>query len=1534
MVTFRKVMLSVSLAAALCSIGASSNPWEAWRLAYTHFEQAETQRDRGNYTAAADEFAKAEKYYRDVQKTRPDWNQKVIVKRLQECERELRKVKARLGESGASSLPQLAKDEKSDKPVSGLPSPGQDELRRKLADAEYELAELRKTNASLRNIEGQVSHLIREKRIAEEKHNLLQSKYDALVAQGDALSAERSQTEIAAKMESEQLRRRLEAAASRERDLKSSLEQQTAIAKRAEAAAKHEMGETERLRRDLDNLGKMRDEDARNVFAAKETAKNLENSLKNAKDEIESLRKETERLKSEMDVMADRKFTDEEMRKIVDENTSLKGDVALAKITERKLRSDIAERDSRIAGDETKLKALSADWEKARAETAGAMEARRAAENRLAGVEHDVAETKGELEFLRGRFGGLEKDMARVSAERDELKARCDALQKTMAETKVAVATRGDGEEIEALRARLERARLELKKRDDLENDMTVNNKSLSAEVASLRRENSELAAKAAAMKIDPETPAKLADAERRLADLQHNFEALRKENQENRALAEASKPREAELANIKLRLLEMERTKSLLGAEQRRNAELAAGNAELKRQLGSTLAQAEELNKARARLAELEKTEEENASLRKINFELTEAKKLEPALAEARVRLAELGAVRDEVVQLRKLNDELNKSSIATANELSEIRAQKLSADRKAATEIAAKDEELNRLRADNRAIEDERKSLSNRVATGEAELKVLRDKTSEQERKLKDAETSLEELADLRKRVIEMTRNGAAALEAKMHEAKLAAEKLDSALRELDKVAADNRWLKNENESLAVARNAADARLESMRSANEQMKELNQAQDKNNEMLRQKIAKKEAEVARLRQDASDAGKLADENKLLRTRTGELSERLAARERELAERTGSDQLLAAREKEMLELEKKRVAERVESEKRISELEGRISDMQRMLSENSGRILADAALLKKAEQRLAEETAASKLMAAAAEEKISGLEKRNTEIANHSAELEKLLATSEKQSAELETLRGKVKELENANVRLAELNAAQRREAETRKAVDIPADGELKKKAESMETEIRDLRQKIGAMEKRMAEAAVMVANARKHLDEARQESQRLAEENVNLGKIAAEREQDAVAIRQAQARIDRMNSELEQLRTLNRELAHAKALEPELIKLRAQSDAAAQTRLELEMATRENARLNTEIVNLRKNMTRSDMPLVLHDDEIMAMSRTTKGNPGDFVANGIMEEAGGNIETASWNYEQALRIDRNYVPAAARLGRLLMRKGNYERSAALLSLAHVAKHDDASLAIDAAEACNECGRFGNALGILEPLATANKANPRFLTTMAISCAGVGDTARAENLLRLAVSLGSDSAPRMELARHLLKYNPGKRDEAFSIYEKLRMSGIDPDIELEPAFADRLDERRGTAEFMKSAASEAAKQGHWQTVSWYYKQLMEMDWNKREISGMLAFSRFMEDDLGAALETVAFNRLDATGTLIAAMLHFKNGDKEAGKAACRQAVELNGGKPIEIADSILLSQLAKASNEIPEAKELLKSFAK
>ena len=64
-----KILALILLTAVMIAASSGTpklSPWDAWRMAYTSFEQGEEFRDKGEYTKAKKAFDKALEYYNMV----------------------------------------------------------------------------------------------------------------------------------------------------------------------------------------------------------------------------------------------------------------------------------------------------------------------------------------------------------------------------------------------------------------------------------------------------------------------------------------------------------------------------------------------------------------------------------------------------------------------------------------------------------------------------------------------------------------------------------------------------------------------------------------------------------------------------------------------------------------------------------------------------------------------------------------------------------------------------------------------------------------------------------------------------------------------------------------------------------------------------------------------------------------------------------------------------------------------------------------------------------------------------------------------------------------------------------------------------------------------------------------------------------------------------------------------------------------------------------------------------------------------------
>ena len=191
---------------------ADVSPWDAWRLGYTCYEQGEGARDRGEYTQALKSFQAALDHYNSVRRARPDWNQRVIARRIADCERECERMKRLLGDSEPTQENMAESGAAALRPASKEVAREMDDIRKQLSEAKAELAALRQSTSAQRNYEMEITQLLRDQRVARERYKLLERRYldlEKASRQPDRQTEEIRAQLLEEKMQTEQLRKKI-----------------------------------------------------------------------------------------------------------------------------------------------------------------------------------------------------------------------------------------------------------------------------------------------------------------------------------------------------------------------------------------------------------------------------------------------------------------------------------------------------------------------------------------------------------------------------------------------------------------------------------------------------------------------------------------------------------------------------------------------------------------------------------------------------------------------------------------------------------------------------------------------------------------------------------------------------------------------------------------------------------------------------------------------------------------------------------------------------------------------------------------------------------------------------------------------------------------------------------------------------------------------------------------------------------------------------------------------------------------------------
>ena len=662
----KTIGILLSLCAFCTALKSAPTPWDEWRSGYINCEKGEEQYERGNYTASLALFERAKKSYHAVRSARPDWNQRVIAERIAECDRKIKELRnllsnakntrqrktasggtvagktagpsGKTASAGSNKTPNTQAVAVSDLTVASendsaamlelrsalkrtrtaLEQSRKDTitLRTKFLEIQGELVALKKNSGSHRNFEQEIAKLVRDRRIAQEKYDLLAARCKSLEAEISKPSSHIDGLKT----------RLLEERANFVRESKRVSELEERL-KSEEAQAREN-----RLARSAAE---------KVILQLKDTQSELNNEIQLLKQRLqESLNKNLE-LSDELERS---KKHGAELADAIKRGASGygSGDASSAALV-ADLNKTIAERDSRIAAFERKIPELN--------ENIAALK------QQLKGERSQINDMK--KEFDRGR-AALEKTISEadalrkqnnvLSAEVKQLASRNSELDKRLEtrdseDFRNAAAARDTCRKLEkdilTLQSELVSVRASANSSNARIDDLERKLKSASAELQNTR--NREIALLAVKEQQSVEL-ARLNQVATEFTELKRNFDALSSENRENRAMLAAAKPKEQELARVKLRLLELDRLKAALAQEQQLNEELRNETRRLDAEVKNLRVRSSELNDARRKMAEFKGAIKELAELKRVQKEYAgHISKIEPQLATLKIRSGEL---------------------------------------------------------------------------------------------------------------------------------------------------------------------------------------------------------------------------------------------------------------------------------------------------------------------------------------------------------------------------------------------------------------------------------------------------------------------------------------------------------------------------------------------------------------------------------------------------------------------------------------------------------------------------------------------------------------------------------------------------------------------------------------------------------------------------------------------------------------------------------------------------------------------------
>ncbi len=551
------------------------------------------------------------------------------------------------------------------------------------------------------------------------------------------------------------------------------------------------------------------------------------------------------------------------------------------------------------------------------------------------------------------------------------------------------------------------------------------------------------------------------------------------------------------------------------------------------------------------------------------------------------------------------------------------------------------------------------------------------------------------------------------------------------------------------------------------------------------------------------------------------------------------------------------------------------------------------------------------------------------LEKGNATLTK---ELERERASAELSSVELKTLRERNAKLEEDMKSWSERCARLEKQLKTQNTAATAGIAQSEEENLKQAKELKSLKDQLKTQDEELKVLTTQSASRGKALEAANAE---LAQSQAALllaeDKLKKTQETET-GLAEAQARLAKLEPELERFRNdvpaMRKELAAGQQVAEELKVAQTSLDTAKKRLAELEklssrlveeqknnQALSEKnralaetlAKLQEDSAKPRPSAPQPTVPEPLLPGAPADTTPLTDRKPADLIAAGRKEEAAERWDVAIWNYDAALAQEPENKEAAIRLGALVLRRGEFARAEVLLSKAARRSPNDAVLAALYAEALTGLDKYGNALSVLEKPLSLNPNDFRLRLVQAKALAGSGRKDAAMQGFQTAAKLNpSAPEPNLEMARLVLA--DGKEKEAADYYRQARDLGAKPDSELEPKLGKLLAEHRELAEFMSTAAAEAARNEDWTSALWYYRQLNEIDRGNARIPLRMAYSHIQTENYAQALEILTLNPPSTEGDILRIVTFLKQNDFAAARAAAEDALKRNGGKPLEWSD--------------------------
>ncbi len=596
----KRLILSLITASLLATvlIAAEFSPWDAWRQAYLAYEKGEQNREKGDYLTGLRFYKEARDNYLQVRKARPDWNQKIIQSRINDCEQAIKSLSQLLGDDAHSltpAEPELPRYTPSQSERIGTMQTTRvkelesevEKYRQKLLDTLVEVEDLRRQLAQNKAGAEEIANLLRDQRVMQEKYALLQRRYESLEQQAlepDSRLTELRNQLVEEKLNTETLRKRLQLA---ESQIKKNDQENVELVQQRNAAErtnKLKDAEITRLQRENSELTRVQNNALEQGKQQQQKVDQIAIQLRDSETRMQALTLELNTVRKQLQESITQGGDSNGLNaKLLAENEKLRQQLAASRSasdteSEQNLRAQARLR-------EVQMELLQVRETMQKLENIRAKQAEELATLKK-GIERDINAselTATELKNLRERNRQLENDINTWSERNAKLEQRLTNLNSdAFRRASEADAARRDlATELDQLKGKFS---VLTARSEQLEEARLNAEKQMQADHAALLKERSaRLAAEEEAKKLRPlqTQVAELLSLQNEKNSLEQNFKALQKEAERYRTRLAELTTQEEKWSRTAEKLTQLQRLQEEVTRLQRLNQQLTeAGQA------------------------------------------------------------------------------------------------------------------------------------------------------------------------------------------------------------------------------------------------------------------------------------------------------------------------------------------------------------------------------------------------------------------------------------------------------------------------------------------------------------------------------------------------------------------------------------------------------------------------------------------------------------------------------------------------------------------------------------------------------------------------------------------------------------------------------------------------------------------------------------------------------------------------------------------------------------------------------------------